>query len=209
MLIGLSGNLRSGKDATFLAIQELYPDAERVSFAEKIKDSAAQSLGISRELMDVLKNHENIHIGIVGSTVGMLPTDQASEIAKWSITMREYLQLYGTEGHREIFGDNFWVDQALPADTEHTDRLLVVTDMRFPNEIERVRELGGVCVKVERYSNSNHSNHSSEQNLDNLIDIVLDNTGDLDDLKNEVEDLMEKLLAVEEVKNSVWEVNHA
>jgi hypothetical protein len=97
--------------------------------------------------------------------------------------MRQYLQWYGTEGHRDIFGDDFWVDQALPIDTDHQGRLLVVTDMRFPNEFERVAALGGIRVKVQRETDTNHGEHASEQNLDYMIDRFIDNTGTLKELR--------------------------
>jgi hypothetical protein len=75
---------------------------------------------------------------------------------------------------------------ALPLDTEHSNRLIVVTDMRFPNEIQRVKDLNGVCVKVERDTDTLHGNHPSEQNVDHLMDYVLDNTGSMDDLREGV-----------------------
>lgn len=192
MLIGLNGKLKAGKDTTFEVISDLYPFAERISFAEKLKQSAANSLGMSRELMDELKTHENIHITIAGTTglTSLLPSILAGEAAKWSMTMREFLQRYGTEGHREIFGESFWVDMALPADLDHSDRLLVVTDMRFPNEIDRVKELGGICVKVKRDVESKFSSHASEQNVDHLMDYTLDNTKDIDHLYQEVDKMI-------------------
>jgi hypothetical protein len=46
MLIGLNGRLKSGKDTTFLIIKELHPEAEQVSFAAKLKEAAAASIGL-------------------------------------------------------------------------------------------------------------------------------------------------------------------
>jgi len=34
-----------------------------------------------------------------------------------SITGRQALQRYGTEGHRDVFGEDFWVDALLPVDS--------------------------------------------------------------------------------------------
>ena len=124
---------------------------------------------------------------------GILPTPLAAEATRWKMNMREFLQRYGTEAHREIFGTDFWVDHALPLNLNHRDRLLVVTDMRFPNEIDRVKALGGVCVKVVRDVETGHSNHPSEQNLDHTVDYFLDNTGTIVDLTNNVETLLNEI----------------
>lgn len=208
MLIGLNGKLKSGKDTTFQVISDLYPFAERISFAEKLKQSAAASLGMSRELSEELKGHENVHITIAGTTGlnSLLPSDLAGEATKWSMTMREYLQRYGTEGHRDVFGENFWVDQALPKDLDHSERLLIVTDMRFPNEIQRVKDLNGVCVKVHRNVETQFSSHASEQNVDHLMDYTLDNTGGLVDLTKNVKVLINDLRSHKEIKNGT--LNH-
>lgn len=196
MLIGLKGHYKSGKDETFKIIQELYPDVQRVSFAERLKTSAANSLNMSRELMEELKQHENLHIKIAGTSAihSLLSSDCAGEATKWSITMREFLQFYGTEGHRNVFGTDFWVDQALPLDTDHSSSFIVVTDMRFSNEIERVKSLGGWCVKVERnHIESRFSNHSSEQDLDHLMDLFLDNTRSKDDLRVNIKEMLRNI----------------
>ncbi len=195
MLIGLNGKLKAGKDTTFEVIQELYPDAERVSFADTLKDSAAASLNMSRGLLEYLKGAEDIHFEIPKMSImsSSLPSDVKAELSHWKLNMRQYLQLYGTEAHRDIFGDDFWIDMALPKNLDHSNKILVVTDMRFPNEIERVRELGGITVKVVRDARTLHGNHPSEQDVDHLVDYFLDNTGTLANLQTNVNDLLQKI----------------
>jgi len=70
MVIGLNGRLKSGKDTTYQIIQELYPHAERVSFADKLKDSAAASLNMPREMLETLKNLEDVKLCL------MFPSDE-------------------------------------------------------------------------------------------------------------------------------------
>lgn len=184
MLIGLNGRLKAGKDTTFGIIQKLHPEAERVSFADKLYESAAAALGIGVEALRELKNdEEDAAIMLFGSGGN----------AFHSLSFREYLQRYGTEAHRDVFGQEFWVDMALPANLNHSDKLLVVTDMRFPNEAARVGDLGGHLVKVCRHTETRHSEHASEQNIDYMIDYFLDNTGTLEDLEGNVVDMMFRL----------------
>jgi hypothetical protein len=107
-------------------------------------------------------------------------------------TGREYLQRYGTEAHRDVFGQQFWVKAVLPdgypSDTERDNTLLVITDVRFPNEAKRVRECGGEVWKIDRpVERIAESAHASETPLsDDLIDRTIRNHDDLDALRNEV-----------------------
>jgi hypothetical protein len=96
------------------------------------------------------------------------------------ILFRDVLAQFHTEGARDIYGDTFWVDQLLPLDDEgyssmlsamigpswwahfgttpwvHQQKLAdvvdvcLITDNRFPNEVERIKELGGFTIKVRR-----------------------------------------------------------
>ena len=192
MIIGLNGRLKSGKDTTFSIIQNLYPHAERVSFADKLKDSAAASLNLPRDLMEELKNEEDIKLVFAFPVEGY---DRLySRVSHYEMNIREYLQRYGTESHREVFGTDFWVDMALPLDIEHSDRLLVVTDVRFPNEAIRVLDLGGQIWKIERETATAHSDHPSEQDLDKWVDVFVDNTGSLDELQEKLVDLTNRMM---------------
>jgi hypothetical protein len=103
---------------------------------------------------------------------------------------RELLQRYGTEAHRDVFGSDFWVDMALPLATDHEDKILVVTDMRFPNEVARVKELKGQTWKIIRETSSLHKDHASEQNLDDEIDVFVNNTGTIDDLRKVIKEIL-------------------
>lgn len=196
MIIGLNGRLKSGKDTTYAMIWDMYPHAERVSFADPLKDSAAASLKMNREIMEALKNDEDIKLvlSFPASEISEARGSLWQELQEWQMNMREYLQLYGTEAHREVFGDNFWVDMALPLNVDHDHRLLVVTDVRFPNEAQRVKDLGGVVWKIERETATGHGAHASEQNLDAFVDVFIDNTGSLYELREIVRQQMNRTL---------------
>lgn len=192
MIIGLNGRLKSGKDTTFSIIKDLYPHAERVSFADPLKDSAAASLNLPREVMEELKNEEAIRL------VFAFPNEDGydelfTRVVEWEMNIREYLQRYGTESHRDVFGSDFWVDMALPLDIDHKDKLLVVTDVRFPNEAIRVLDLGGTIWKIERETVTAHSDHPSEQDLDKWVDVFVDNSGSLYDLRENLKLLMNRI----------------
>jgi hypothetical protein len=212
ILIGLNGKARSGKD-TFANFMEEYAKASgktfaREAFARRLKESAAHALGVFEDevtFCDSLKGeYERCTIQVRAATKAEGPNSIITQV-----TGREYLQNYGTEAHRDVFGSNFWVDAVLPLTYEfagyvdEADAMMlpawqnnflredqptvadicVITDVRFPNEAERIKDLGGQVWKIHR-DGSGAGEHASEQELPGeLIDMVIDNNGTLDSLR--------------------------
>lgn len=92
-------------------------------------------------------------------------------------TLREALQTLGTDWARNMIGPDIWVQVArsrLAAMLARPDiRGVVCDDVRFPNEAELIRELGGVVVLVSRPGLVQMS-HASEGGLPaELIDVRL------------------------------------
>ena len=187
-IIGLNGFARSGKDTVARFIREIHGgEVEIVAFADLIKLSAARALkactdpddvGLNavRRWADEFKQGYSVRIfDRVGHQVG-------------GMMGREFLQRYGTEAHRELFGDDFWVDQI---DWNRDCDVLVFTDVRFANEAKAIRERGGQVWRIERPS-SRAGAHASERPLDPaLVDRVIVNNFDLDHLRGDVEFLLE------------------
>ena len=71
---------------------------------------------------------------------------------------------------------------------------IFVTDVRFPNEAELIRENGGVVVRVDRgdyIADENANKHSTETVMDNYkFDVVIRNNGDLKQLESAVKDFL-------------------
>lgn len=75
----------------------------------------------------------------------------------------------------------------------------LITDMRFPNEYEAVKERGGLCVRVEREKQwlgakikpDTTNLHFSETALDfHMFDYVIDNSSDIETLVEEVRKML-------------------
>jgi len=98
--------------------------------------------------------------------------------------VRRLLQRMGTEVGRDLFGADFWVDQALAA-ADRIDGPVVISDTRFVNEARAVHAHGGIVVRVNRPSVASHDTHVSETALDDFdgFDAVLVNDSTLDDLR--------------------------
>lgn len=69
----------------------------------------------------------------------------------------------------------------------------IITDMRFPNELQAVKDRGGITIRVNR-PGLVESNHLSETILDSAtFDFVINNDKDIKHLINEVRKILEKL----------------
>ncbi len=141
MLIGLHGRAQAGKDTAYERLAQLYPgQVERYAFADKLYAAAAASLGVSVETLRELKLDDSARLTLRTGWPTMHDGEKYAEIS-----VRKYLQLFGTEGHRDVFGSDFWVKQVAP---EHVGRIVCVTDVRFDNEADHVHDLGGHVVQV-------------------------------------------------------------
>lgn len=149
-VIGLSGKAGSGKD--FLATQVLIPfyGYKQYALAWPLKALAYARLGD-------------------------MPYNDVYKIKPPAV--RKMLQQLGTEGGRDVYGDDYWTNQAYAwmrtlAETGYGNKF-VITDVRFPNEAEFVRSLGGKVIRLE-FGPGRHSvlsgeaaQHVSETALDN------------------------------------------
>jgi hypothetical protein len=180
MILGLTGKMGSGKDTAMLRLQELVTiPVEQISFAKKLKESAAACFGrqISADDLNRWKNNPEARVVIIDGYEQMLFSKNAHVAA--DVTIREFLQFHGTEAHRDIFGDNFWVDAAMPPETSRVwaldqTKLYVVTDVRFPNERDRVQDRQGIVARITG-PNEDTGAHTSEQVLEG-IDWEIDNS---------------------------------
>jgi hypothetical protein len=126
-----------------------------------------------------------------------------NEIVSKPMTYREFLQKLGTEAMRDGLHTNVWVN-ALFADYKPfvkewdelgNDTLVeypnwILTDMRFPNEMEAVELREGVTIKVVRPGTA-VGTHPSETALDDAyFDHVISNDGTIEDLIEEVRQVL-------------------
>lgn len=197
MLIGLTGVMGSGKDTAgqFIIdyIHSLRMRARRDAFADRLKVSAAKAIGF--ELADDAECISLMNeIKVNGEITVRIPRDeQYTAPYEHTISGRSFLQYYGTEAHRDVFGYDFWVDAVLSG--YDIREVLVVTDVRFDNEAQAVRDKGGVIWEVKRPGIRTAHAHPSEQGVDpDLVDLTIVNDGTLDDLKSNVLTLVEQKL---------------
>jgi hypothetical protein len=148
ILIGLTGKRGSGKNTVGEFIKDWAEQngekAQLQGFADRLKLSFARIFVPDATLQEALGFCDTIKtIGSIKHDT-IFPKDHPELFHRFGVknvvSGREALQHYGTEAHRDIFGDNFWVDQLLPPDEHawHEDwqddiNYAIVTDLRFPN----------------------------------------------------------------------------
>lgn len=179
IIIGLTGQKGAGKDTVAAYLIKTH-GFERKAFADPLKRSVAAMFGIPFHSIDSWKNNEFISVKILNCD-GIMA----------SLTFREFLQRFGTEAHRDVFGENFWLDYTLPMDGHYVGRKLAITDARFANEAKRVRAVGGHIVEVKRPGLSEQDQHRSEDGLpEELIDAHILNEGAVDQLYEQIETIL-------------------
>jgi hypothetical protein len=135
--------------------------------------------------------------------------------SEWNMSVRDFLQKLGTDAIRDGLHGNAWVN-ALMADYQPiSDKSYVledgtlfdlrtlpghplyptwiITDTRFPNEAQAIKDVGGLVIRVDRPGVKPINNHPSEVGLDNWdFDYKIANVSDLRALTGTVETILLK-----------------
>lgn len=181
-VVGIRGDKGSGKSELAGALERLY-GYRVVAFADPLKQAAARLFGLT---------HAQLHDARTKETVD----------SRWGVTPRVLFQRLGTEAGRrgnlgefenlgvsaervrealrEVGvepGEGCWV-RAWEGRAKQEERV-ATPDVRFPDEGDAVRRLGGVIVLVERPGTGGDA-HASETSARGIVpDLVILNTGPL------------------------------
>lgn len=97
--------------------------------------------------------------------------------------VRKIIQLEGTERGRLKYGENIWTDTAKAWMRLYNEcwgiTKFVITDVRFPNEAEFVKSMGGIVIRVDAPIRVSKNNLTPEARL-HLSEIALDHYTDFD-----------------------------
>jgi hypothetical protein len=141
MIIGFVGFIGSGKDTAADYLVNCH-GFRRDSFANTLKDAVAQVFGWDRTLLE-------------GRTAEARKWREQLDVW-WSerlnipeLTPRWVLQQWGTEVCRQGFHDDIWI-ASLENKMRKTRDNIVISDVRFPNEIKAIHNAGGLVVRIKR-----------------------------------------------------------
>ena len=199
MIIGLVGFIGSGKGTVGDILEQ--KGFIKDSFAKPLKDACSVMFGWPRELLE-------------GDTEVSRKWREEPDIY-WSekfgrkFTPREALQLMGTEAGRDVFHKDVWVISLL---NRARGKDVVVTDVRFKNEIQYIQDNGGIVIRVKRGYDPNwfeqlskiemetertkfmqfeHTHKSEWDWVGCEFNYTIDNNGSVQDLGKEVESVLQ------------------
>jgi len=170
--VGICGRIGAGKDTVADMLMELAPGKfHRYAIADPIRRIARDVFGFT-----------DLQLGDHALKEQVDPF--------WDMTPRRFMQLVGTELFRERLDRRVWIKLAGRKMLEHADRHLLIPDIRTRDEVQMVKDSGGVLVKVTRpgyEAPAAAQAHATEGGIsDDLVDIQVDNSGTQEDLMSAV-----------------------
>ena len=187
LIIGVSGTKRSGKNTFADYVKHHLEKKGKIvkigSWADLLKKSAYESLGVAEGAAPEHKFY-SAWANSFKSKLKLQITNEDGIVLR-EITGREFLQKYGTEGHREVFGEDFWIEQFWNSNDFSDTDVLIIADCRYDNEAEDVLAKGGVIVKIDNpVTDSGEDKHASEQGIqEKFITHRINNDSSLEDFK--------------------------
>ena len=142
MIVGISGFISSGKGTVATQLTEQYR-FRKDSFAASLKDACAVMFDWPRDLLE-------------GETAQS--REWREQVDEWwatklgipNLTPRLALQLIGTDALRNNFSDAMWFTTLENRIRKNPTQNVVISDVRFPNEIKFIQDMGGIMIKVNR-----------------------------------------------------------
>lgn len=141
MLISVTGFIGSGKDtvANYLTTNHGF---KKESWAGSLKDAVAHVFGWDRELLEGTTKYSR---------------EWREQVDPWwserlnipQLTPRWILQQWGTDVARRHFHTDIWI-ASVENKLRNTKDDIVLTDTRFPNEINAIKQLGGITIRINR-----------------------------------------------------------
>lgn len=186
MLIGIAGKKGAGKDTlahdlvehchwinNYLAVGKVF------HFADALKKVTVELLGVPIEMVYGTQEDKEQQCHLRWEN---MPTYELMGDVRPTgrMSVREVLQYFGTEILRKMHS-RIHINATLNAiaqyeETQLSQVLAVVADLRFPNECQAIKEDGGIVIGLTRGEKGD--NHASENALDDYpFDVLIDNIG--------------------------------
>jgi len=169
-IIAFAGRKQSGKTSTAMAVAQAFEVRNATgivkiyNFADPLKNLCIDILGLEYRQCYGADEEKNE------------PVD-----CYWDgkqLSSREVLQIVGTDMFRKM-QYHVWSSATIRKIKRDGPDLALIADCRFPNEVEAVKNAGGIVIKLNR--NIYDSDHASETALDpenydySNFDLVVDN----------------------------------
>jgi hypothetical protein len=203
MIIGVCGFIGSGKDTVADYLVNFH-EFRRESFANTLKDAVSAVFGWDRTLVEGRTKEAR-------EWREQVDPWWAKRLGMPTLTPRWVLQYWGTEVCRKSFHDDIWI-ASLENKLRSSKDDIIVSDVRFPNEVTAIKNQGGQIVWVQRgrlpewYNSAVEANNGSNLHINEMkinkihasewawvgteFDHVIENDTSIDDLYTTVKKLI-------------------
>ncbi|AZU97694.1 dNMP kinase [Thermus phage YS40_Isch] len=163
-LVGLVGRAGSGKDRFYYSVLAQY-NYVRIAFGDPVK--VLSVIHLLKSYPGILEKEEQL-LRVFPSLYLELFSNQKTSLSR---TLQQYI---GTDLARS-FDENYWIKIAEELIKEKLEKgiRVTVTDVRFLNEAESIKKLGGVLVKIVGKGSYDfddlEAKHQSESELEKIV----------------------------------------
>ena len=142
MIIGLSGLIGSGKNTAADYLKRSHGFTQ-LAFADALKDTVGNIFRWPRQLLEGDTDESRIFRETIDEW-------WSRRLGIKNFTPRYALQHIGTDVFRQHFSDSIWIlsVESKIADLQEHGYSVVVTDVRFPNEMSALRSLGARSLLI-------------------------------------------------------------
>lgn len=179
IIIGLHGIAGAGKDTFAAAVKELEDNTDIFAFAEPLKQASKILFNFS---------HDQLYHPIAKEVI-----DERWQLNGKECCPREILQWLGTDVLRNHINQKFFVINMQQRIAASKAKYVIISDVRFDNEAEFIRDIGGKVIKIKRDmektggKTTKHSTHVTEKGIStHLIDAVIENNATIDEFKTNI-----------------------
>lgn len=169
-LIGITGRAGAGKDTIGYHLRRNF-GYKPVAFADPIRRALVAMLDI-----------DEMHFS---------HAYKEQVLPQFGKSPRQLMQTLGTEWGRNLVNPDLWLIVARGSIEQHWSQSnrVVITDVRFENEANLIREMGGVVWHVLRAASGTQHAHASENGVSFQPDTdrMIDNNTSFEELFNQVD----------------------
>ena len=173
-IIAFAGRKRSGKGMLAKGMREYSPNVVIMAVADSLKLLCCKLLKITYDELTQMKDDgttfeakvDDYWVSTIKHEVKISDNIIRNEIGGRVFTnVREVLQIIGTDLIRK-YSPDWHIDKTIERIKSYgDDKIVVVEDVRFPNEKRRIEEIGGDVYFIIRPNYWDVSNHPSEKAL--------------------------------------------
>lgn len=175
MIFGFTGKKHAGKTTAREYVEEQLADSVRINFKDALIEELNENF---KEVLDECSTLYNMDINELFRVKPPI--------------VRALMRAYGTELRRREDPDHWLRSWKRKAEKAYTKVDVLVDDVRFLNEAEAVRELGGIIIRIERSDMPSTDRHASEAEMDEIEPdyMVSCETGDFEAMQEQLDAIL-------------------